>query len=233
LVDSTMLRSLFQNPLMRSSNATSALFYDGVVVTESDNDRAFYAEIYYRLAEEAPEMPALLFINAQNKQTIKDIMGPLRQFGVPAAAIPDIDVIKDGGITWTQWLSAAQVPQPLRDGYQNQRQSVLNEFVNSGKDMKRDGGTAVLGPTARAAADHFFDDMNAYGIFPVRSGELESWMKSLNVAGSKTKWAVAMLAALGSDPNSNDYVKPGAGDVWQFLRDVIAWIQNPARKGTM
>lgn len=233
LVDSEKLRSLFQNPLMRSSNATSALFYDGVVVTESDNDRAFYAEIYYRLVEETPDLPAILFINAQNKQTIKDIMGPLRQFGVPAAAIPDIDVIKDGGVTWTQWLAAAQVPQPLRDGYQNQRQSVLNEFVNSGKDMKRDGGTAVLGPMAKAAADHFFDDMNAYGIFPVRSGELESWLKPLNVPGAKTKWAVAMLAALGSDPNSSEYVKPGTDDVWKFIREVIEWIKNPARKGTM
>jgi energy-coupling factor transporter ATP-binding protein EcfA2 len=232
LVDAAMLRTLFQNPLMRSSNATSALFYDGVVVTESDNDRAFYAEIYHRLVEETPDLPALLFINAQNKQTIKDIVGPLRQFGVPAAAITDIDIIKDGGSTWTQWLSAAQVPNPLIPGYQSQRQSVFNEFVKSGKDMKRDGGTEVLEHTARNAANHFFDDLNAYGIFPVRLGELEGWLKQLDVPGSKTKWAIAMLERLGSEPSSEGYVRPSAGDVWSFLLGVIQWVKNPSRKGT-
>jgi hypothetical protein len=65
-------------------------------VTESDNDRAFYSEIYYRLAEKESGYPSLLFVNAQNKQTIRDIIEPLRAFGVPAAAIVDIDILKDG-----------------------------------------------------------------------------------------------------------------------------------------
>lgn len=82
------------------------------------------------------------------------------------------------------------------------------------------------------AANHFFDDLNGYGIFPVRNGELESWLKPLGVPGAKTKWAVGMLEALGSDPNSGNYVRPGNDDVWAFLRDVIAWVKNPARKGT-
>jgi len=47
-----------------------------LLLTESDNDRAFYAEIYYRLAEQEKGYPSLLFVNAQNKQTIRDIIGP-------------------------------------------------------------------------------------------------------------------------------------------------------------
>ena len=232
LVDSNKLRSLFQNPLMRSTNATSALFYDGVIVTESDNDRAFYSEIYYRLSEVEPDLPSILFVNAQNKQTIKDIMGPLRQFGVPAAAIPDIDILKDGGATWMQWLAAAQIPEPLRVGYQSQRQAVLAEFEKTGMDMKRDGGTSILQGASRAAVDQLFDDLNMHGIFPVRSGELESWLKPLGVTSTKTKWTISMLEALGDDPYSDSYVRPGVDDVWAFLRNTIAWIANPARKGT-
>jgi hypothetical protein len=45
IVDSAVLTKLFKAPLLRSANVISALFHDGVVVTESDNDRAFYAEI--------------------------------------------------------------------------------------------------------------------------------------------------------------------------------------------
>ncbi len=72
MVDSEALRKFFKAPLIRSANVISGLFHDGVVVTESDNDRAFYSEIYYRLAEKESGYPALLFVNAQNKQTIRD-----------------------------------------------------------------------------------------------------------------------------------------------------------------
>src|SRR5258706_6029983 len=72
IVDSTVLTNLLKAPLLRSATVISGLFHDGVVVTESDNDRAFYSEIYYRLAEKESGYPALLFVNAQNKQTIRD-----------------------------------------------------------------------------------------------------------------------------------------------------------------
>ena len=46
----------------------SGLFHDGVVVTESDNDRAFYSEVYYRLAEGSKGLPSLLFVNAKTSK---------------------------------------------------------------------------------------------------------------------------------------------------------------------
>jgi hypothetical protein len=203
-----------------------------VVVTESDNDRAFYGEIYHRLSAHADNLPSVLFVNAQNKQTIKDIIGPLRRFGVPAAAIPDVDLIKDGGKTWTDWLSAAQMPVSLHSGYQAQRTSIKSDFEASGKDMKSDGGVSVLDADRRLAADQFFDNLAEYGIFVVRGGELESWLSKLKVPGKKTDWTVAMLERLGSDPGDASYVQPGHDDVWAFMRSVVNWIKNPARRGT-
>lgn len=144
IVDAEALRNFFKAPLMRSANVISALFHDGVVVTESDNDRAFYSEIYYRLAEHEKGYPALLFVNAQNKQTIRDIMGPLRAFGVPAAAIVDIDILKDGGATWTGWLRAAQLPEALHGGLGQVRGDLLKRFEDDGVNMKNDGGVVAL-----------------------------------------------------------------------------------------
>lgn len=232
LVDSEDLRKLFQNPLMRSANAISALFYDGVIITESDNDRVFYSELYLRLMEVDSGIPSILFINAQNKQTIKDILKPLRQFGVPAAAITDLDVVKDGGAVWRQWLEALQIPDPLKASYQVTRDSVLKMFESvEGKEMKRDGGIAILPDASRQAAEEFISNINAYGLFPVRTGELESWLPHLGVRGSKTTWAIRMLERLGSDPSDPSYVRPANDDAWAFLRDVIEWIRNPTRKG--
>jgi hypothetical protein len=232
MVDPSQLERFFKRPLMRSANVVSGLFHDGVVITESDNDRAFYSEIYHRLTEVNSELPSILFINAQNKQTITDIMGPLRQFGVPAASIPDIDVLKDGGKTWTDWLTAAQLPSALHSGFAVQRAAVKAAFDASGKDMKRDGGVEALPVSDRLAANQLFDNLQDFGVFVVRGGELESWLKSLKVPGRKTDWTVAMLERLGSEPTAPEYVRPASGDVWDFMRGIAAWISAPSRKGT-
>jgi hypothetical protein len=231
IVDSAILTKLLKAPLLRSANVVSALFHDGVVVTESDNDRAFYAEVYYRLAEQEKGYPSLLFVNAQNKQTIRDIVGPLRAFGVPAAAIVDVDMLKEGGGNWIPWLKAARVPDPLHVGLGQQRASLHKLFTDKGLEMK-DGGITQLKNTDKAAANDFFDQLERYGIFGVRNGEVESWLSALNVGSRKAAWTVDMLERMGSDSNDPAYVRPATGDVWDFMRSVVAWVREPQRKGT-
>ena len=67
-IDPEALGKFFKTPLIRSANVISGLFHDGVVVTESDNDRAFYSEVYYRLAEGSKGLPSLLFVNAKTSK---------------------------------------------------------------------------------------------------------------------------------------------------------------------
>jgi predicted ATPase len=228
IVDSATLTRLFKAPLLRSSNVISGLFHDGVVVTESDNDRAFYAEIYYRLAEQEKSYPSLLFVNAQNKQTIRGIIGPLRTFGVPAAAIVDVDILKDG---WTSWLHAAQIPSASHVTLGQQR-ATLNKLFSDGKlDMER-GGIRQLTKEDQASANELFDYIQQYGIFAVRHGEVEAWLPELGITSKKAAWTVEMLERLGSDPQDAAYVKPAANDVWEFMRKVTKWVRDSQRKGT-
>ncbi len=232
IVDSDILTQLFKKPLTRSANVISALFHDGAVVAESDNDRVFYSEIYHRLSEQEKGYPSVLFVNAQNKQTIQDIIGPLRKFGIPAAAIVDIDILKDGGKTWTGWLDAVRVPVALHNGYGVVRGDVQKKFIELGVDMKTGGGVDGLPEPERAAANQLFDTLEEYGLFVVRKGELETWLKNLNAGGKKTDWTISILDKMGSDPAKPAYLKPAAGDVWDFNRKIITWIKDPARKGT-
>jgi len=231
IVDPAVLAKLFKAPLLRSANVISALFHDGVVVTESDNDRAFYSEIYYRLAEKDKGYPSILFVNAQNKQTIRDIIGPLREFGVPAAAIVDVDILKDGGGDWIPWLKAAQLPKAMHVGLGHQRASLNKLFLDQKLDMEN-GGIGQLGKEDQAAANELFDQLRQYGIFAVRNGEVESWLPGLGIKSKKAAWTVEMLERLGSDPHDAAYVNPADGDVWDFMRDVVKWIKEPSRKGT-
>jgi ABC-type cobalamin/Fe3+-siderophores transport system ATPase subunit len=231
IVDSAILTTLFKTPLMRSANVISALFHDGVVVTESDNDRAFYSEIYYRLAEQEKGYPSLLFVNAQNKQTIRDIIGPLRAFGVPAAAAVDIDILKNAGSEWTGWLKSAHLPDALYGGLGQQRGDLKKRYDDAQLDMKK-GGIELLQGDDKQAAIELFDQLDRYGVFAVRKGELESWLPNLGAVGKKTDWTISALEKMGSDPSDAEYVKPAADDVWEFMRKIVAWVKDAARKGT-
>jgi hypothetical protein len=85
----------------------NALFYKHVIVTEGDSDRAFYQEVNERLLEFDSEkgVDNCLFINAVGKDTIWKIVKPLREMGIPAVGIYDIDILKMREATGPMHLS--------------------------------------------------------------------------------------------------------------------------------
>lgn len=226
---SAKLNVLMRDPLLRSTNVLNALFHSCAVVCEADRDRAFYEEINTRLA--AAKQVAVgdgLFLNAQNKQTIRRIVQPLREMGVPAAAIVDIDIIK--GTDLKDLLAACFVPPVLIHSLTTLRGDVEAAFKLSELDMKV-GGIALLGQGDQQAAASLISQLRDYGIFVVPSGEVESWLSYLEVRTSKEDWLPAMFERMRSDPSEADYVRPKDGDVWEFLRRVAGWIANTTKLG--
>lgn len=227
------LLELMRNPLLRSSGVLEGLFYEFIVVTESDADRAFYREVNERLVHLKPDwgIPNCLFINAQNKQTVRTIIRPLRKLGIPAAGIVDVDVLKEGGSVWTDLLGSAYVPDLQRNSLATLRAEVNREVEATGRDMKRDGGIAVLSATDQEAARNLFRQVAEYGIFVVPCGELESWLKTLGATGHGPSWLIDMFEKMGEDPASPDYLRPSTDDVWHFMSEVKGWLTNSMRKG--
>jgi hypothetical protein len=226
------VRALSQEPLMRSTNVLSALFHDGAVVTESDNDRAFYQEINHRLVAQGEGAASCLFLNAQNKQTVQRIATPLRSLGIPAAAVVDIDVLNKGGAEWGHFLDAGNVPEATRKSLEAWRAQLATSHKDkeAWQALKR-GGTATLSADDKSACEDLFKQLAAYGLFVVPVGEVEGWLRALSVAGYKSAWAVAMLDRLGPDPAKEGYVAPGSDDVWDFVRGIAKWLADPLRKG--
>ncbi len=224
---------LMRNPLLRSTGVLSALFYEYVIVTESDADRAFYQEINDRLLKhtENKGISNCLFLHAQNKQTIKTIVKPLRELGIPVAGIVDIDIIKDGGAVWSSFLDSGFVPEIEWESLANIRLALKRKFEESGRNMKKDGGINILEPSDKEAAENLFSKLGEYGLFTVPNGELESWLLELNVTGHGPNWLVEMFEKMGEDPESADYLKPTNSDVWDFIEDIGKWLSNPIRKG--
>jgi hypothetical protein len=224
---------LMRNPLLRSTGVLSGLFYEFVVVAEADSDRAFYQEINERLLRFQSDLgiPNCLFINAQNKQTVQTIVRPLRELGIPAVGVVDIDILKEGGVPWTSLLDSAFMPPIERDALSVVRSAVKQRFDATGKEMKRDGGVQLLSGADKEAATNLLERMAEYGLFVVPGGELESWLKHLGSTGHGPGWLVTIFEKMGEDPASASYVKPATDDVWEFIGSVKSWLTESKRKG--
>jgi len=233
VLPSAEILELMRHPLLRSTGVLSGLFYEFVVVTESDADRAFYQEVNERLLLHKPELgiPNCLFLNAQNKQTVQTLLRPLRKLGIPAAGIVDVDVLKDGGSVWTNLLSSSDVPHLSHGSLATMRAAIKASMDATGKDMKRDGGLQILQPADRQAAEDLLAQLRLYGIFVVPGGELESWMKKLGATGHGPSWLIDMFQKMGEDPANPAYVRPSSDDVWAFLGEIRKWLVDPNRKG--
>ena len=224
---------LMRNPLLRSVGVLNALFYNAVVVTESDADRAFYQEVNERLlaVNDLRGISGCLFLNAQNKQTVWDIVKPLRELGIPAAGVVDIDILKEGGAVWKKPLEGAFIPSLSHASLQAERDSLLKAFESTGKDMKKDGGIDLLSTSDKEACNNLFQKLSEYGIFIVPNGELETWLPELDVERTKSRWLLSIFDKMGDDPNVKGYCKPRPGDVWDFVGEIAKWVMMVDRKG--
>lgn len=233
ILDTDKILTLMKNPLLRSTGVLNGLFYEAVIVTESDSDRAFYQEINERLLEKNDKrgIQNCLFINAQNKQTVWDIVKPLRELGIPTVGIVDIDVIKEGGRVFSKLLKGAFIPELSQETLNKQRELIKKAFINSGKDMKKDGGIQLLDPDSKESCLNFFNSLSDYGVMIIKNGELESWLKSLKVGGHGSKWLIDIFKKMGENPNDKSYIKPENNDVWDFIGEIKFWIENNKRKG--
>ncbi len=158
-------------------------------------------------------------------------MRPLRELGIATAGIVDIDVIKDGGAVWTAAMDGAFLPELERQATALMRTAAKAKFEATGRDMKRDGGIALLAHTDREAVENLFRRLGEYGLFVVPGGELESWLKPLGATGHGPLWLVEMFERMGEDPAGAAYVRPGPDDVWAFMGSIKEWFANPTRRG--
>jgi ABC-type cobalamin/Fe3+-siderophores transport system ATPase subunit len=231
LLPSVEIIQLMRNPLLRSVGVISALFYESVVVTEADPDRAFYQEINERLLRHNRGIPNCVFLNAQNKQTIPTIVGPLRSLGIPTAAVYDIDLVKDGGSVAAKFMQSAGFPGLAQQALTTMRSHLAMALQAADAGYKTNGGIGVLANSDQLAANDFFNQLADYGVFVVRGGELESWLKPLAVTGKGPPWLISIFEQMGEDPASEGYIKPAQDDVWKFIDDVAIWLVDPRRKG--
>ena len=127
LLSSSRLTTLMRDPLLRSTGVLSSVFYRGAIVCESDTDRAFYSEVNDRLLRFSDGgVEDSVFLNAQNWQTCANITAALREMGIPAASIVDLDVLLSSD--FSRLLVASSVPAITASGLTQTRAQIKGAF---------------------------------------------------------------------------------------------------------
>ena len=226
VLDHSALRPLMHDPVLRSIGTLAALFYEGAIVCEGDSDRVFYQEINERLSRtDGSGCGNSIFLQGYSWQRIHRIVRPLRSLGVPAAAIVDFDTVLSDDLN--DLLSACWVPDASIKGF-GQTRGDIRGHVKRGKMDYKGLGLGCLASSEREAAELLLSNLREYGIFVVPVGEVECWLRELDIRVEKSSWVAAMLERLAE---GDQVTQPGPGDVWAFLRNVARWIKAEDRKG--
>lgn len=88
-ITSQAISKLTKSPLLSSQSVLDSVFHKGVIVSEADSDRTIYQTVALRCFENH----TTLFIHAQSKQTVKDVVSLLRDATIPVCAVVDIDIL--------------------------------------------------------------------------------------------------------------------------------------------
>jgi predicted ATPase len=84
------VRGVWSDPFLRYSGILNGLFHDGVIICEGDSDCTYYQAYIERHLQSASARD-LLFTHVNGKARVGRALTEARRFGVPSAAIVDID----------------------------------------------------------------------------------------------------------------------------------------------
>ena len=194
-LESSDVKKLWGNPILRYSNILSGLFHEKVVVCESDYDCLFYQAIMDATYEHKNEIsPDILFTHCGGKSRIKDVVTALKVVNVPVVAICDFDLLNASqnfkplvaafGLDWDSALSA-----DMRIIYNS-----MNAKNSSGNDawaqIKKIGKAGFTGGEP-AAYERVESVCKSAGLFVVPVGEMEGFDKTINK--EKKDWVYQIL----------------------------------------
>jgi hypothetical protein len=94
-LDNKGIRELWDDPILRYSNALNGIFHQHVVICEGDADCRFYqamSDVLYA-DQEATKQPDALFIHSGGKQRISQLVKAMQGLDVPTTVIADFDVL--------------------------------------------------------------------------------------------------------------------------------------------
>lgn len=234
-LDAEKIQILFKQPILRSAGVIQGLFHPATIVSEGHSDRIIYEEINRLLNEKQQGIVDALFIMSGDKNRIHKIIKPLRDIGIPAVAIVDLDFIDNdssSGNCWSDLINACGVSGDNLAAINNMRTCVLDAFskIKLSKPIKNQGINNLSCHDKELAKD-LLKALALYGLFIVPIGEVEDWGVELDIqkpspqnSRAKSEWPEKFLNKIEKSFDLNN-------EIATFLKNIANWVNDPDRKG--
>lgn len=96
ILDSSQIKTIWNDPLLKFSNLLSGLFHQRVVICEADTDCRFYQAVLDSISgEDNVVKPDVLFTYCGGKERLKVMAAALSPLRVPISVIADFDILDD------------------------------------------------------------------------------------------------------------------------------------------
>lgn len=89
------IATIWNDTLLRQSNVLQGLFYDAVVICESDSDCHFYSSVLSFLKEQQSKRDNTFFVYSSTKSRMRVIVDALRPLDVSFRVIADLDLLRE------------------------------------------------------------------------------------------------------------------------------------------
>ncbi|RYZ91046.1 MAG: ATP-binding protein [Proteobacteria bacterium] len=120
--------------LIKYSNVLEGIFYQHVIVCESDSDCLFYQSILSTTAVSGDVVPDVLFIHGAGKHRVSQLSDTLRDLGVPVSVIVDIDILKEEKTMRELFESVGGIWSDIAGEFQRVKLSIDQKRPNSNAD---------------------------------------------------------------------------------------------------
>ena len=95
IINTNDISTIWKDTLLRQSNVLQGLFYDAVVICESDSDCQFYSAIQTYNKEHQSKRDNTFFVYSSTKSRLKVIVEALRPLNVEYRVIADLDLLRE------------------------------------------------------------------------------------------------------------------------------------------
>lgn len=132
------ISKIWKDTLLRQSNVLQGLFYDAVVICESDSDCQFYSAILTYNKEQQSIRDNTFFVYSSTKSRLKVIVEALRPLNVVYRVIADLDLLREKNDLKPLFEACGGKWEDLKDDFVNFSEALKDENNTIGKeDLKR------------------------------------------------------------------------------------------------
>lgn len=138
-LDKARAKAISADPLMKFSSVLSGVFYQRVIICESDADCMFYSTVLDLPEVRGEQQPDVLFVHAGGKHRMAALAEALRALDVTVDVIADMDVLKEEAVLrriiealGKNWAAVQAHAQPLKTAIEEHKPWLTSGEVAKG-----------------------------------------------------------------------------------------------------